>query len=61
MADMCRLNWGLGGNELRWCRRLFAWKEQLCDECRTVVANVVLQVDTSAGGSGCLILIHVIH
>jgi hypothetical protein len=61
MADMCRLNWGLEGNELRWCRRLLAWKEQLCDECRTVVVNVVLQVDTSDGGSGCLILIHVIH
>ncbi|GAU16787.1 hypothetical protein TSUD_200300 [Trifolium subterraneum] len=42
-----RRGWELGGNEWRWRRRLFAWKEQLWGDCCTIVANVVLQVDSS--------------
>ncbi|MCH93999.1 YIPF1-like protein, partial [Trifolium medium] len=47
VANMCRLSWGLGGNEWLWRRRLFAWEKQLWGECCTVVANIMLQVDTS--------------
>ncbi|MCI15266.1 YIPF1-like protein, partial [Trifolium medium] len=47
MADMNKLMWELGGNEWRWRRRLFAWEEQLWGDCCTIVANVVLQVDSS--------------
>ncbi|KAK2414519.1 hypothetical protein QL285_037103 [Trifolium repens] len=47
VADMHRREWEVGGSGWRWRRRLFAWEEQLWADCCTIVANVVLQVNSS--------------
>jgi hypothetical protein len=47
LADMHRRGWEVGGNGWRWRRRLFAWEEQLWDDCCTFVAYVVMQVTSS--------------
>jgi hypothetical protein len=47
LADMHRHGWEVGGNGWWWRRRLFAWEEQLWDDCCTFVAYVVMQVTSS--------------
>ncbi|MCI28870.1 YIPF1-like protein, partial [Trifolium medium] len=61
VANMYRLGWDLGGNGWRWRRRLFAWEEQMWGGCCTIVANVVLQVDSSNEWGGCPIMIQIIQ
>ncbi|GAU42457.1 hypothetical protein TSUD_235260 [Trifolium subterraneum] len=46
VADMRRLGWGPGGNGWAWCRRLFAWKEELLGEYCFALNNIVLQEST---------------
>jgi len=39
--------WGDGGDVWEWHRGLWDWEEELVGECRLLLANVVLQVNTS--------------
>ena len=36
-----------GGEEWNWRRRLWVWEEELVEECRTLLTNVVLQQNVS--------------
>jgi len=38
--------WGDGGEAWKWRRRLWVWEEALVEECRHLLLNVMLQVDT---------------
>ena len=40
------LGWDDGGEAWQWCCRLWAWEEELIEECRELLLNVSLQ-DTS--------------
>lgn len=42
MAQMFNLGWG---EAWKWRRRLWAWEEEMVDECRTLLLTIVLQVD----------------
>lgn len=39
--------WEEGGEAWSWRRRLWVWEEELLAECRTLLANVVVQSDVS--------------
>ncbi|GAU48338.1 hypothetical protein TSUD_267630 [Trifolium subterraneum] len=45
VADMFEAGWGIGGEEWKWRRRLFAWEEELVLGCIGKLANIFLQVD----------------
>jgi hypothetical protein len=40
---MFRGGWGLGGESWSWRRRLWAWEEEMLEECRLLLANVSVQ------------------
>jgi len=40
---------GEGGEARKWRRKLWAWEEELVEECRTLLLTVSLQVDTVRG------------
>ena len=40
---MCDLGWEEGGEAWSWRRHLWAWEEEMLEECRTLLDNVVLQ------------------
>lgn len=42
VANMYLLGWGVDGEAWKWCRRLFAWEEELVRECVDRLNNVVL-------------------
>jgi len=42
---MFALGWDEGGGAWRWRRQLWAWEEELVEECRTLLLNVSLQVE----------------
>ena len=44
-ADMLSLGWGEGGGAWKWWRQLFAWEEELVEECKVVLVDVSLQVN----------------
>lgn len=39
--------WGEGGDAWEWRRKLWDWEEMLVEECRLLLANVVLQVNST--------------
>jgi len=43
--EMCQLGWGEGGEAWSWRRRLLAWEEELEEELKLLLQNVILQVD----------------
>jgi hypothetical protein len=47
VCNMHLLGWGADGAAWSWCRRLFAWEEELAGELRLLLINVTLQVDRS--------------
>jgi len=47
VVDMCALGWEEGGEAWSWRRRLWAWEEEMLEECRTLLANVVVQPNVS--------------
>ncbi|XP_024626821.1 uncharacterized protein [Medicago truncatula] len=47
VREMFVLGWGADGGAWSWRRRLFAWEEELVEECVERLDNFVLQVDIS--------------
>ena len=47
VADIYALGWEDGGEALNWRRRLWVWEEELVEECRILLANVVVQSNVS--------------
>jgi len=47
VEEMYAKGWGDGGEVWEWRRRLWDWEEELVGDCRLMLANVVLQVNTS--------------
>jgi len=45
VEEMFEKGWGEGGGASEWRRRLWDWEEMLVEECRLLLANVVLQVN----------------
>ena len=45
VAHMYALGWDEGGEAWKWRRRLWAWEEELVEECRTLLLTVSLQVN----------------
>ncbi|GAU43501.1 hypothetical protein TSUD_92120 [Trifolium subterraneum] len=43
VAEMSALGWGGGGEAWLWRRQLWAWEEEMVEECRALLADVVLQ------------------
>jgi hypothetical protein len=43
VADMFRCGWEAGGESWSWRRRLWAWEEEMLEECRLLLANVSVQ------------------
>ncbi len=44
---MFSLGWEERGETLKWWRRLWAWEEELVEECRDLLLTVTLQEDSS--------------
>ncbi|PNX66584.1 receptor-like protein kinase ANXUR2, partial [Trifolium pratense] len=44
---MFSLGWEAGGEAWVWRRQLWAWEEELLDECQTLLLPVFLQVESS--------------
>jgi len=42
VADIYALGWKDGGEAWSWRRRLWVWEEELVEECRILLANVVV-------------------
>ncbi|MCI66906.1 hypothetical protein A2U01_0088164, partial [Trifolium medium] len=40
---MSDLGWGDGGAVWLWRRQLWAWEEELLEECRTLLSDIALQ------------------
>jgi hypothetical protein len=47
VADLCALGWEEGGEAWTWRRRLWGWEEELVEECRALLTNVVVQFNVS--------------
>ena len=47
VAEMSALGWGIGGEAWMWRRRLWAWEEELLEECCHLLKDVVLQTAVS--------------
>ncbi|GAU28487.1 hypothetical protein TSUD_294900 [Trifolium subterraneum] len=47
IAEMSALGWGAGGAAWVWRRQLWAWEEELVEECRVLLSDVVLQDDAT--------------
>ncbi|RHN70051.1 putative reverse transcriptase zinc-binding domain-containing protein [Medicago truncatula] len=47
VADMFELGWDEGGEAWQWRRRLWAWEEELLGECRILLSDVSLQLNTT--------------
>jgi hypothetical protein len=45
VAEMRRLDWGVGGEGWRWQRRLFAWEERMVEEYSLLFVNIALKVN----------------
>jgi len=43
VRNMCLSGWEEGGEAWRWRRPLWAWEEELLEECRTLLVTVSLQ------------------
>ncbi|MCI03096.1 heat-shock protein [Trifolium medium] len=43
VAVMSELGWGVGGAAWLWRRRLWAWEEEMLEECRSLLFDIVLQ------------------
>jgi hypothetical protein len=43
VAEMSALGWGGGGEAWLWRRQLWAWEEEMVEECRALLVDVVLQ------------------
>ena len=46
VADMCALGWEVGGEAWRWRRRLWMWEEEMLEECRQLLDDVIVQANT---------------
>jgi len=44
---MFRLGWEEGGEAWRWRRRLWAWEEDMVEECRHLLDGSILHSDVS--------------
>jgi hypothetical protein len=44
---MFTLGWEVGGEAWSWRRRLWAWEEELAEECRHLLNNIVLHSNIS--------------
>ncbi|GAU48048.1 hypothetical protein TSUD_272260 [Trifolium subterraneum] len=47
VAEMSALGWGGGGEAWLWRRQLWAWEEEMVEECRVLLSDVVLQVNVT--------------
>ncbi|GAU12279.1 hypothetical protein TSUD_141870 [Trifolium subterraneum] len=47
VAEMRDLGWGARGAAWLWRRHLWAWEEEMLEECRTLFSNIVLQENTT--------------
>ena len=46
VAQMFALGWGKGGEVWKWKRRLWAWEEEMVEECRALLLTISFQGDT---------------
>jgi len=44
-AEMFSLGLGEGGGAWKWRRQLFAWEEEMVEDCRDILLGVSLQVN----------------
>ncbi|GAU49707.1 hypothetical protein TSUD_135290 [Trifolium subterraneum] len=47
VAEMSALGWGGGGEAWLWRRQLWAWEEEMVEECMALLSDVVLQVNVT--------------
>ncbi|MCI67551.1 hypothetical protein A2U01_0088810, partial [Trifolium medium] len=40
---MCALGWGVGGAAWSWRHQLWEWEEEMLEECRGFLSDIVLQ------------------
>ncbi|MCI48383.1 receptor-like protein kinase ANXUR2, partial [Trifolium medium] len=43
VAVVSDLGWGVGGAVWSWRRQLWAWEEEMLEECMTLLSDIVLQ------------------
>ena len=61
VVSMLSPGWELGGGAWQWRRRLWAWEEELVEECRLFISNIFCSLIFQILGSGFLTLQGVIQ
>jgi len=44
MSETFNLGWGVNGETWKWRRRLFAWEEEVLEECIDLLSTISMQV-----------------